>query len=200
MRRRPLRNDWQLPLNDSFKAVLEKSLGRGRGEYEPPMYDLIKRHVPEPKLVVEVGCAEGCWSSFILKRFPSVELFFGIDVWDSRGSPTRKAALNNFCHLSMAWMESVAPWLFTKAFPLRGTSHEWGVVFPYVIDLLFVDACHQYEEALKDLQLYVPKVRKGGLVLMHDIGMPKLIRAMDDYFGKDQWTNAPEANVGFKEV
>jgi hypothetical protein len=36
------------------------------------------------------------------------------------------------------------------------------------IDLIFIDACHGYEEVKKDCMAYLPKVKLGGLILFHD--------------------------------
>ncbi len=37
------------------------------------------------------------------------------------------------------------------------------------IDLLFIDGDHAYESVRRDFELYVPLVRPGGLVALHDI-------------------------------
>lgn len=40
------------------------------------------------------------------------------------------------------------------------------------IDILYIDSLHEYQHVLKELELYVPKVRKGGKVLLHDVSKP----------------------------
>jgi len=37
-------------------------------------------------------------------------------------------------------------------------------------DVLFIDTSHYYAHTVAELSLYVPKVRPGGVVLMHDTG------------------------------
>lgn len=37
------------------------------------------------------------------------------------------------------------------------------------VDLLFIDGDHTYEGVRKDFELYAPLVRKGGLIVLHDI-------------------------------
>jgi cephalosporin hydroxylase len=39
---------------------------------------------------------------------------------------------------------------------------------PWRCDLLFVDASHEFADTLAELRVYVPRVRPGGVVLMHD--------------------------------
>jgi predicted O-methyltransferase YrrM len=62
---------------------------------------------------------------------------------------------------------------------------------PAEVDVLFIDTSHHYDHTLAELRLYVPRVRPGGTVLMHDteleapdgyIGDPfPVARALDDY-------------------
>jgi predicted O-methyltransferase YrrM len=61
---------------------------------------------------------------------------------------------------------------------------------PADADVLFIDTSHYYDHTLAELRLYVPKVRPGGVVLMHDTkaaathfgpGWPDVSRALDDF-------------------
>jgi len=47
------------------------------------------------------------------------------------------------------------------------------------IDLIFIDGSHKYEDVLNDYNLYMPKVRVGGIVAFHDTndgGPNKVVR------------------------
>jgi predicted O-methyltransferase YrrM len=39
---------------------------------------------------------------------------------------------------------------------------------PDAVDVLFIDTSHHYKHTWAELEVYVPKVRPGGVVLMHD--------------------------------
>jgi cephalosporin hydroxylase len=41
---------------------------------------------------------------------------------------------------------------------------------PGEADVLFIDTSHYYDHTLAELRAYAPKVRAGGLILMHDSG------------------------------
>lgn len=68
-----------------------------------------------------------------------------------------------------------------------------AVVFdmPTEVDVLFIDSSHHYDHTLEELRTYVPRVRPGGTVLMHDtelerpdgyVGDPfPVARALDTY-------------------
>ncbi len=36
------------------------------------------------------------------------------------------------------------------------------------LDLVFIDACHGYKEAKEDLEIWLPKIKKGGWIVGHD--------------------------------
>jgi len=47
---------------------------------------------------------------------------------------------------------------------------------------IFIDACHQYEEVKKDLQLWYPKVKSGGIFAGHDYGTwDGVTKAVDEF-------------------
>lgn len=48
---------------------------------------------------------------------------------------------------------------------------------PEVCDVVFIDTSHAYDHTLAELSLYAPKVRPGGVVLLHDTNLeaPQLV-------------------------
>ena len=44
---------------------------------------------------------------------------------------------------------------------------------PGDVDVLFIDTSHHYVQTQAELELYVPKVRKGGVVLLHDVELER---------------------------
>ena len=36
------------------------------------------------------------------------------------------------------------------------------------IDIIYIDASHDYESAKEDIELWFPKVKKGGMLVGHD--------------------------------
>jgi predicted O-methyltransferase YrrM len=40
---------------------------------------------------------------------------------------------------------------------------------PAELDVLFIDSSHTFDQTAGELRLYVPRVRPGGVVLMHDV-------------------------------
>ncbi len=52
---------------------------------------------------------------------------------------------------------------------LRGYSHEVVKSWKLPIDLLFIDANHEYECVYRDFHLWSPFLRNGGIIALHDV-------------------------------
>lgn len=64
------------------------------------------------------------------------------------------------------------------------TTHDASLIFDKEIDFIFIDADHTYEGLLLDLQDWLPKVKSGGLVLLHDYtntACPGIKKAFEEY-------------------
>jgi hypothetical protein len=53
---------------------------------------------------------------------------------------------------------------------VRGKSTEVLNKLPPIIDFLFIDTIHTYEQCSKELSLYLPKMPVGSIVCFHDFG------------------------------
>lgn len=71
---------------------------------------------------------------------------------------------------------------------------------PDRVDVLFIDTSHYYEHTMAELKMYVPKVRPGGVVLLHDtvpyptdlgVGWPDVSAALNasglDWYDHPGW-------------
>jgi predicted O-methyltransferase YrrM len=82
--------------------------------------------------------------------------------------------------------------------PIRGYSYETTVLtqVPNDLDFVYIDGAHDAESVIQDTVLYVPKVKKDGLVLYHDypwasvkagikqaenLNLVRLIEVIDDF-------------------
>jgi MMP 1-O-methyltransferase len=51
---------------------------------------------------------------------------------------------------------------------MKGYSFEFAGSWSAPIDLLFIDANHEYEAVARDFQMWMPHVKRGGIVAFHD--------------------------------
>ena len=56
---------------------------------------------------------------------------------------------------------------------------------PDNLDFVYVDGNHRKEYVLKDIELYYPKIKEGGLISFHDFDYPDVQKAVIDAFGND---------------
>jgi len=56
------------------------------------------------------------------------------------------------------------------ATPCKGFSFEWCARWKLPIDVLFIDANHEYDAVLRDFDNWSPFVKIGGAIAFHDVG------------------------------
>jgi predicted O-methyltransferase YrrM len=59
---------------------------------------------------------------------------------------------------------------------------------PESVDLVYIDAAHDYENTATDIRTWLPKVRKGGILAGHDYRYDPQIQvyeAVNEIFGQD---------------
>lgn len=53
--------------------------------------------------------------------------------------------------------------------------------------MLFVDGAHDFPSVSSDLQLYLPKIKRGGVVALHNSDEPGVADAIEQEIGRDDW-------------
>ena len=53
------------------------------------------------------------------------------------------------------------------------------------IDMVYIDAVHDYEYVKNDIITWSPKIIKGGYITGHDIHMPGVKQAVEEFFGNN---------------
>jgi cephalosporin hydroxylase len=94
-------------------------------------------------------------------------------------------------------------WQFLKASSLSARALDWA---PDRLEVLFLDSGHEYGHVLAELRAWVPRVTRGGVVLVHDTewgrgdvnlgaGQPgPVAEALDAYCEENpglEWRNRP---------
>lgn len=120
---------------------------------------------------VEVGVAEGAYSELLLRDSPLSKLY-SIDPW----KPFDRQLYNDRYNLSEQAHEALyraTAARLGKFGPrsqiLRMTSQEAAPLFqPETLDVVYIDANHAYEACRRDLELWWPTLRPGGVFAGHD--------------------------------
>ena len=86
---------------------------------------------------------------------------------------------------------------------IKGLSVQSAQIFnDGYFDLIFIDADHRYEHVKQDIESWLPKIRKGGILAGHDYLHPKegtsscgVKQAVDEIFGDEIYIQAEPRKV-----
>lgn len=116
----------------------------------------------------EIGVERGLFSERLLQAglmVYSVDPWLHSPNWGSAGSQARQD------QLCQETRERLAQYPESRI--IRETSVEAADHFGNgALDFVYIDGCHQFRYVAADLQEWVPKVRKGGIISGHDYFTP----------------------------
>lgn len=159
----------------------------------------LNKLIPKNPTVAEIGVAEGNLSLTILQEWKPSKLYL-VDLWESR------AELPGDVSSPQGWHDKNYNTMLAKIEPfknkvtvLRGFSVEMASrVKDNSLDLIHIDACHSYDCVKADLNAWVSKVKKGGIVSGHDYANNDygVGQAVNDYCTQNGYTAVliPELN------
>lgn len=145
---------------------------------------------PAPGRAAEIGVAEGNNSRDMLEwKLPdgreAVSMLFLVDRWLETPDQAGDAAM------PQPWHDKNRKGVLSKIHPhggraqiLRGDSAEMADEVPDgFLHLVYIDADHSYEGVFRDLRAWTPKVKRGGVVALHDFLNPAygVQKAVEDF-------------------
>ena len=145
--------------------------------------------VPAPK-IIELGTRTGNSTVAFLAAIDHLKggHLWSVDVDAPRTPP--------------AWGD-IEAWTFTRGDDTAPEIVAWHQEHAAPVDLLFVDTSHTYKHTLDELRLWVPMVRPGGVVLMHDTEWERkeVAQALNEFCPANglTWVNHPGCN-GIGEI
>lgn len=136
----------------------------------------IARSLKNDAVIVEIGAFKGKSTCFIAEGIGDKKCqFFSIDTWRSdtmAGGPA---------DVFPAFLENIK-FYRDKIKLLRGYSYDVAKDWPKdrKIDLLWIDGDHSYAGVKRDIEDWLPLVKKGGIVCFHDKDFPAVKKAIDE--------------------
>lgn len=151
--------------------------------------------------IVEIGVYKGITSHY-LSLCDHIGRIYAIDPWKNiKGYGDHKKMVHDIkianTHgepINATTWEELYQYVVQKLDPsrvtiFRNTSEEAAELIKGGIDMIFIDGDHSYDAVTKDLELWVPKVKSGGVIAGHDYtwtgdhkNKRPLVRAVLDYF------------------
>lgn len=175
---------------------------------QPRRWDVISGFMLEQgyKTFVELGCKEGRTTGHVLKTVPGSRVI-AIDPWCAM--PGQKGVKGgetyeewDFAKIEATFWENVGEHK-DRCTMLRMTSEE-AAMCPAIaygrgaikdVDCIFIDAAHDYANVKKDIRLWWPLIREGGMLVGHDYNhkWPGVERAVAESFDLMRVGVAPDS-------
>jgi hypothetical protein len=184
-----LKQNFGIDMSDVFPAYGQSDLLLGEKTLKELkwFYDFIATYKSVD--IVEVGVRSGELTVFLYKvcekLIPNNYRIHGIDLWERCGNAyglgylTYKQMLLKFSALKI----SDHPVSLIQKDSMASAS----LFVDNSLDLVIIDANHEYEHVSSDIKAWLPKLKSGGYMLCHDIyspDVPDIPRAIKDIFGE----------------
>lgn len=140
------------------------------------------------KILVEVGSWKGHSISYLGKLLKNSDAeIYAVDLWDE----TYKYEDN----INLKKQKKILHEIFKENLKKNGLegrvkdikSYSWEAAKNFSdssVDFVFIDADHKYESVVKDINAWLPKIKKGGIISGHDYFNPCGVKkAVDENFG-----------------
>ncbi len=145
-------------------------------------YDYLIENCPESGTIVELGAWLGKSSSYLVDNAVDRNVII-IDSW--KGSPNELNSTHRLAtqvDIYEVFKQNMGERNYKS---IRGLSSEVVNQFEdESLDVVFIDLTHTYESVKQDIKLWLPKVKKGGILAGHDYenDWPEVVKAVDEVF------------------
>ncbi len=134
----------------------------------------------------EIGCLYGGLSEKILQGNPQISNFYLVDPFAPSffGSPILANTLYIKLKLRLSKYKNIS---FMRKFSTKAAA----TIPNNSLDFVFIDGAHDYESVCEDISAWVPKIKKGGLIIGDDYyeEFPGVIKAVNEFAAKNKYTN-----------
>ena len=149
------------------------------------LIDIIGMNFPDSSGLVglEIGSYAGESATAFLSTGKFDKLYC-IDAWTNGYDDNDIASNSNLAGVEALFDSRLGG--DARVAKIKGFSYDVADKIPDgSLDFLYIDSTHTYEGVFKDLTLYFPKVKTGGIIAGHDYCMAwqGVMRAVDEFFG-----------------
>ena len=134
---------------------------------------------------VELGVLRGPTFTYIVDNCPGythygVDVFLNDKIWREKGISTTEKLLEE---PPVDWYEPLLEFANERgAYLIRDFSHLSAKRFDdEFFDYVFIDAGHRYEDVMKDIKAWIPKIKTGGMISGHDINLIDVRSAVSNF-------------------
>jgi len=142
--------------------------------------------LPKKMSVIELGVFKGDFSKFIYETMNPSNLYL-IDIFEGiMGSGDKDGQNMQFVNLSNEY-ENIKQYFIDKpnVFVIKSTTFNFlSSIDDETIDLIYIDANHEYSSVKEDLTKSFNKIKYGGYICGHDYTSPRfdgVVKAVDEF-------------------
>jgi predicted O-methyltransferase YrrM len=137
----------------------------------------------DAKSYVDVGCKSGRTTGYLLSALPELQAV-AIDPWCAIPNSVEDYKDWDFQQIEAEFWKNVGASKDRVDMKRTTSAFAAGGVPDNSVDIVFIDAAHDYAGCLQDINLWLPKVRKGGYLAGHDFNhkWPGVHRAVAKMF------------------
>lgn len=134
---------------------------------------------------IEIGVYHGVNSYMLLDACPTIKKIIGVDPFESYMDWQYMVTQDVMDEAYAAFEENLE--LMKNRFELlkMKSVDAAAVLEDNAYDFVFIDGDHSIKAVLGELEMYVPKIKKGGLVAGHDIGLYSVNMAVQGWCRKN---------------
>lgn len=123
----------------------------------------LSEHVDKDAILFEIGSYIGGSAIIFYEYFKNVNC---VDAWVGGYDINDKASSQNMVEVELQFDKNTK---HTSILKHKGLSVDVAKSIPdESIDILYIDATHTYDGVRSDLEAWIPKVKKGGIISGHD--------------------------------
>jgi SAM-dependent methyltransferase len=174
--------DEKLPMNHICE---QPQFGENWFTY-PNLYSHFARIVGDGGTIVEVGCWKGKSTAYlaveIINSRKKIELH-AVDTWNGSAEHINDPHIINGTLYDL-FLTNIEP-VISVVKPIRKKSVDAAMDYADgSLDVVFIDACHDYDSVKEDIAAWFPKVKPDGIISGHDYSTvwPGVVQAVNEFF------------------
>ena len=168
------------------------------------LVEFINKH--EYKHGAELGVQKGINLRYLIDNVPDLHMI-GVDIWSDKSVRWDGTKSEDLVHqqdnVNSGYYKALVEYAATVHPRLSLHRHFTNYAHRFVennsLDFVFIDAGHEYEDLIEDIDCWYPKVKVGGHIMGHDINQPQVRKAVNQKLGEGTWNWAKKQKIWYKK-
>jgi predicted O-methyltransferase YrrM len=167
------------------------------GGMNPIELEWLAQQASQRQWVVEIGSLRGRSARAMADNMSGDSVLYCVDHF--HGSAEHGDAFSKDDGLYQTFCANMKDLIDSKrVHVLRHPSIEASRMIAPGLDMVFIDASHDYDSVKADIESWKPLLRSGGLLCGHDYGHPPIEQVVQEIFGR--LPTVPGGSIWYTEV